>query len=189
MNDIPDSQLQTDLATITLAARRCHPMMERGGRITFQEKVDLPADWKLWAQTLWLPVLQPYLVESLRMARAGLAREMIAAESLLEASLPAAASFRSQREARLLRSSMHPPKGEKLLTRLWETPGAGHFATLFAGRCAAFHLSNHTALTSYLLLEIHPLPLSGIRPSELISTATVEPTSHSQTDHLLQSLG
>lgn len=164
-------------------------MMERGGRITFREKADVVIDWKIWVQRLWLPILQPYLLDSLRMARAGLAREMIEADGIFESSLPVDASLRSKREARLLRNSIYPPKGEKLLTRLWDPAGACHFATLYAGRCAAFHLSNHTALASYLLLEIHPLPLSGIRPSELIETASVEPTSPSQPGDLLQALG
>jgi hypothetical protein len=168
-----------EFAHLLAAARRCHPLWERGGRLTFPGAIDPDAAWSAWVEDLWQPVLQPALHQSLQLARSGALRELLEIDAALSEQLPDEMARRSQREARLLWQSLHPPKGERLLEKLplavsrRATPG--HFIPCFAARAAAFSLSTQLASAAYLFFEAWPV-LQGapaVRLQEWLAEANI----------------
>jgi hypothetical protein len=150
-----------EFANLLVAARRCHPFWERGGRLTFPGGRNPDQAWQDWIAQRWQPTLQPALQDALLHARHGAFRELCHNDHLLDQQLPADMGRRSIREARLLWQSLRPPQGERLLEKMRhaivQASTPGHFLPLFAARAAAFHLSDQLTTATYLFLEAWPI--------------------------------
>ncbi len=135
-----------------------NPAFETTGPLTFRNasRFDLAAP--SWRDAIFLPVLLPTLRTTLDLARAGEVREILALEATLLAQTPPAAALPLVTEGRRLAETTGDPRGDRVLSRLHAAMRGGqmqgHFAVLFAARCAVFSIPTHVTLGAYLLQEL-----------------------------------
>ncbi len=138
--------------------RIANPTFETTGPLTFRNSSRFDLAAPIWRDAVFLPTLLPAITSTLELAHAGEVREIIALEARLLATTPPAAVQALTHEGRRLAEATGDPRGDRVLPRLHAAIRAdlmrGHFAILFAARCAVFSVPTHVALGAYLLQEL-----------------------------------
>lgn len=120
-----------------------------------------PADWlrawNEWRQNILSRSLAPVLLQTTSLAARGCAREMLALDRELDASLDPAARERSTAAGRRLLVRLASSRGERWLGRFqqWTVAGEspGHFPVIYAGQHALFHLPLRLLIPAYAYWE------------------------------------
>ncbi|MEZ5304842.1 MAG: hypothetical protein R3F11_29965 [Verrucomicrobiales bacterium] len=129
------------------------------GPITFRPdpRADYAAAWQRWAEGPLRAALAPHLAKSLALAARGHHRELAAADLRLGDRLSFAAAEGSRAAgARLIaegEGALYLYEVSRLKEAAAAGAAAGHFATVFAARAAAFHIAQIPACIAYLHAE------------------------------------
>ena len=154
---------------------RCNPNLDLIRALTWDLEGDAPASWFRWVDAVFEPLLLPHLSQVLEFASRQSLREIIVCDLDLDRYLPAGARESSISAGRLLLQAF-PPRGDRLLTRLQEAidhgRAAGHFATLYAVRAAAFSIPTRTAILAYLWQELIVALPGGAHQAMLLEKAS-----------------
>lgn len=148
------------------AVRICAPCLDHLGELTFSGAV---ATLETWREAVLARHLFPAVLKAYEASREGGARELAAVDALLEAGLAGPPARRSREAGRMLLLEFKAPVGERVLERYARavsgSTAACHFATVFAARAAAFHISPATAMAALIFLEMRSLPVAGVWPA------------------------
>ena len=132
------------------------------GPLTFLPVANLaPADWlrswNEWRHNILTRSLAPVLLQTASLATRGCAREMLALDRELDASLDPAARERSAAAGRRLLARLASSRGERWLGRLQGWVAAGempaHFPIVYAAQHALFHLPLRLLVPAYAYWE------------------------------------
>jgi hypothetical protein len=145
------------LGELSEIVRRCNPNFESMQAISWQVERSVEDSWRQWLEALFEPVLLPHLWRVLDLSARQSAKEIIVLDAELDRSMKPWPRQRSIDAGRLL-LQQSTPRGERLMARLQEAiqggVARGHFATLYAVRCAAFSIPIRAAILGYLLQEL-----------------------------------
>ncbi len=152
------AELRHGLGPIWAATRVANPDFAIGGAVTFHASAVFAVSAVAWRESVFQPVLLPALRAALNHARRAEVRELAALDRRLSEQLPAGTHAASLRAGHRLALRGRELRGDRLLPRLAENIRAGaapgHFAVIFAARCAAFSLPDRTAVGAYLFQEM-----------------------------------
>ncbi len=113
--------------------------------------------WKGWRETVLTRTLAPLLLQTTGLAVRGCAREMLALDTELDATLDPAARARSTAAGRRLLVRLASSRGERWLGKCQQWVSAGempaHFPTIYAGQHALFHLPLRLLVPAYAYWE------------------------------------
>lgn len=132
------------------------------GPLTFlPDPAALPADWLRawndWRENFLARSLAPVLLQTASFAMRGCARETLALDRELDASLNPAARARSTVAGRRLLARLAFSRGERWLGRCQQWVAAGempaHFPVVYAGQQALFHLPLRLLIPAYAYWE------------------------------------
>jgi len=148
------------------AVRICAPCLDRLGELTFSGAT---AEMETWREAILTRHLFPAVLKAFEAAREGGARELGAVDAALEAGLAGPPARRSREAGRMLLLELKAPAGERVLERYARAVAgstvACHFATVFAARAAAFHISPATTMAALIFMEMRSLPVAGVWPA------------------------
>ena len=136
--------------------RICDPGCALDGPLTFVPDGEWSASWEQW-QANFANVIAPMMADAVEHAGHGRAREMQAIDFCIDAALDAASGARSRAAGNRLLRRLSSARGERWLDKFlpWaaasETPA--HFATVYAGQGALFHVAPRLLLPSYAYWE------------------------------------
>ena len=142
--------------------RTSDPGLAVEGPLTFLPAAGLPQNawldgWRGWVQTVLSPSLAPALLQASLLAARGCAREMMALDRELDAGFEPAARERSRQAGRCLLASLAATRGERWLAKLQSAVTAdqmpGHFAVIYAGQHALFHMPLRLLVPAYAYWE------------------------------------
>ena len=195
--------------------RSCDPGAALAGPLTFAfpagkaatRKTWLAA-WQQWRETLFEPVLAPALAAAAVQAQQGHAREMLALDAELNSRLgslaPEIATRSSAAGGRLLRQ-LHKARGDRWLGKFAVCVAAGktpaHFAIVYAGQSAFFHLPLRLLLPTYAYWEwsaaLAACSMRGLLPDFTVEAAewqrlvdaNISPTPFNPADALPNNAG
>jgi hypothetical protein len=142
--------------------RICDPGCALSGPLTFapaprQNRRTWLSAWQRWRQTIFEPVLAPALAAAAGHAQLEHAREMLALDEALSARLELEVSARSAAAGRRLLQHLCKARGARWLGKFadWTARenAAAHFAIIYAGQSAFFHLPLRLLLPTYAYWE------------------------------------
>lgn len=146
----------------TRLLRICDPGSAVDGPLTFSPgtaatKKTWLAAWLQWRENIFDPVLAPALAAAAVQAQQGHAREMLALDASLTASLAPEAAVRSSAAGRRLLQHLARARGDRWLGKFGESVAAeraaAHFPIIYAGQSALFHLPLRLLLPTYAYWE------------------------------------
>lgn len=142
---------------LSKVVNRCNPSLDLIRAVTWNLEGDAETSWLNWLDAVFAPFILPHLAQVLEFASRQSLREVVVCDVDLHRHLPASIKGPSISAGRLLLQAS-PPRGDRLLARLQEAidqgRAAGHFATLYAVRAAAFSIPTRTAILAYLWQEL-----------------------------------
>jgi hypothetical protein len=185
--------------------RICDPGAALDGPLTFspgkrQTRQAWLTAWEQWRETIFEPTLAPALAAAAGHAQQEHAREMLALDADLSARLAPDVSARSAAAGRRLLQHLRRARGARWLVKLAESTdrdnAAGHFAIVYAGQSAFFHLPLRLLLPTYAYWEwsaaMAACAFSGPKPDfaaeaaewQRVADATLSPTQFNAVDPL-----
>jgi hypothetical protein len=185
--------------------RICDPRNALNGPLTFcparrQNRKTWLAQWQEWRQSIFEPALAPALAAAAGHAQQDHAREMLVLDTDLSARLEPEASARSAAAGRVLLQQLRKARGArwpgKFADWIAEDRASAHFAIIYAGQSALFHLPLRLLLPTYAYWEwsaaLAACVFSGPKPDfaaeaaewQRVADATLSPTLFNAVDPL-----
>ncbi len=185
--------------------RICDPGAALAGPLTFapdrrQTRQTWLSAWEQWRETIFEPALAPALAAAAGHAQQEHAREMLAVDADLSARLPADVSARSVAAGQRLLQQLRQARGTRWVLKLAESAArndaVAHFAVVYAGQSAFFHLPLRLLLPTYAYWSgsaaLAGCAFSGPKPDfaaeaaewQRVADATLSPTLFNAADPL-----